>query len=73
MAAGTRSALILLSHERLAGPQAEVTLALQPARAHFTGTPLLLEELEARALLVRHRAAPIHCTASVRLVESRAA
>ena len=73
LAAGTRSALILLSQERLAGPQAEITLAMQPAKAHFTGTPLLLEELEVRALLVRHRAAPIDRAASVRLVESRAA
>ena len=73
LAAGTRAALVLLSQERLAGPQAEITLALQPTDAHFTGTPLLLEELEARALLVRHRAAPIDRAASVRLVESRAA
>lgn len=73
LAAGTRAALVLLSQERLAGPQAEVTLAMQPAQAYFTGTPLLLEELEARALLVRHRTAPIHRAASVRLVESRAA
>jgi len=73
LAAGTRSALILLSQERLAGPQAEITLAMQPAQAHFTGTPPLLEELEARAVLVRHRAAPIDRAASVRLVESRAA
>ena len=73
LAAGTRSALVLLSQERLAGPQAEITLAMQPAQAHFTGTPPLLEELEARALLVRHRAAPVDRAASVRLVESRAA
>ena len=73
LAAGTRAALVLLSQERLAGPQAEITLAMQPAQAHFTGTPPMLEELEARALLVRHRAAPVDRAASVRLVESRAA
>ena len=73
LAAGTNSALVLLSQERLAGPQAEITLAMQPAEAHFTGTPPLLEDLEARATLVRHRSAPIDRAASVRLVESRAA
>ena len=64
LAAATRSVLLLLSSERLAGSHAEMAVMMEPARARFTGTPALLEELEARMLLVRNRTAPIDPTAS---------
>lgn len=58
LATSTRTTVVLLSAERLAGPHAEIALEMQPARARFTGTPALLEELEIRAVLVRHRTSP---------------
>jgi len=64
LTAATRSVLLLLSSERLAGSHAEMAVMMEPARARFTGTPALLEELEARMLLVRNRTAPIDPTAS---------
>jgi recombination protein RecA len=67
LAAGTRTALLLLSSERLAGSQAQIALSMESAGAHFTGTPALLEELDTHALLVRHRKAPIDRTASISL------
>lgn len=56
-AVASGSALVVLSRERAAGPQAEVALELGGLRAHFGGTPPLLEALEIEAVLVRHRAA----------------
>jgi hypothetical protein len=53
-AATTRTALIVISHQRQVGTEARIVLELQPARAHFSGTPPLLEEIETRAVLVRH-------------------
>ena len=53
-AATTRTALIVLSHQRQAGSEARIVLELQPARARFSGSPPLLEEIETRAVLVRH-------------------
>ncbi len=58
LAASTRTALIVLSNERVTGSQAEVALAMQPVQARFRGTPSLLESLETSAVLVRHRAIP---------------
>jgi len=57
LAAGKQNALVLLSDQRLAGSRAALALEMQPAIAHFTGTPALLEALETRALLTRHRTA----------------
>jgi hypothetical protein len=54
-AATTQTALIVLSHRRQAGSEARIVLELQPARARFVGSPPLLEEIETRAVLVRHR------------------
>lgn len=54
LTAGKQNTLILLSDERLAGSRAALALEMQPAIAHFTGTPALLESLETRALLTRH-------------------
>lgn len=57
-ALGAGAALVLLSFQRSTGTAAELALEMQAARAHFTGTPKLLEEVEAEARLVRHRSAP---------------
>jgi hypothetical protein len=57
-AASTGTALVVLTRERAMGSAAEVALELEPAQIDFTGTPSLLEGLEIRASLVRHRAAP---------------
>lgn len=56
--AGTRSALVVLSEQRHTGSQAELVLEMQPARPQWSGSPPLLGELTARAVLARHRAAP---------------
>jgi len=66
-AASSRTALVLLSAKRLAGSQAEIALEMKPARAHFTGSPSVLEELETHAVVVRHRSAPDELTARIRL------
>ena len=58
LAASTRTALIVLSRERITGSQAEIALAMQPVQARFRGTPSLLEGVETSAALVRHRAVP---------------
>jgi hypothetical protein len=59
LAAGTRSALVVLSDRRLTGPQAELVLEMQRTRPRFSGHPPLLEELGARARLARHRTGPL--------------
>ena len=72
-AAASGSALVVLSRQRAAGPQAEVALEMSALRAHFGGSPLLLEAIEIEAALVRHRAAPPERTAIFRLDASHAA
>lgn len=72
-AAGTETALVLLSARRQAGTHAGLAVELRSTRAHFTGTPSLLEGLEIEAALVRHRSAPALRSASVRLRTSEAA
>ena len=74
-AAGARSGvtLVVLSLERVAGNTAEVVLEMGTAKARFTGTPPLLEGLEAEARLVRHRSAPADRSVRVRLRTSQAA
>ena len=54
-AAGSGTALLLLSRERLAGSHAEVALELGRVRARFTGSPPLLTSFETEIALVRHR------------------
>jgi hypothetical protein len=66
-AATTRTALIVLSHQRQAGTEARIVLELQPARARFSGSPPLLEEIETRAVLVRHPSGGHGRSALVRL------
>ena len=66
-AGASGSALLVLSRERTAGPQAAVALELCPARACFGGMPLLLEALEIEVVVVRHRGAPPERAALLRL------
>lgn len=63
----SRAGMVVLSQQRLTGSHAEVALEMQTTTARFSGTPALLEELEIRALLTRHRALPIDRTVSVQL------
>ena len=64
---GSSTALVVLSHERRTGSCAEIALKLGAARAHFRGTPALLEGLETEVSLVRHRSAPAARTAPLHL------
>jgi hypothetical protein len=66
-AAETRTALVILTPERVTGSQAEVVLEMQPTRPRWSGTPGLLEQLETRAVLLRHRTAPAHRAVTLRL------
>lgn len=60
LAAATRTALLLSTPERMAGPHAELALSMQPTGARFSGTPSLLEPLETRMVVVRGRACAAH-------------
>ncbi len=71
-AAAGGTALLALSGGRLAGSAAELALELRPARAHFIGSPVLLEGLEAEAFLVRGRSQAPHGAPSA-LLRTRAA
>jgi hypothetical protein len=66
-AAGTGTALVVLSRRRATGGHADLALSLQPTRAHFSGAPALLEGMEIRAVVDRHRAGPVQSAAAVRL------
>ena len=57
-ASGSDVALVVLSLDHAAGTAAEITLELRALRAHFTGTPPLLECLEAEAEVLRQRTGP---------------
>lgn len=70
LAAGNRSALVILSQQRLSGTQAAVSLGLRIARAHFTGRPPLFEGIESTAVVLRHRSAPTGGQTCVRFTES---
>jgi hypothetical protein len=72
-AASTGTALIIVTRTRSLGTAAEIAIELAPERAHFTGTPALLEGLEIRAALVRHRSAPSPRTTTVHLRTPQAA
>ncbi len=54
-AESSNTALVVLSPQRVTGTAAEIALEFEPARAHFTGTPALLEGLEIEVALVRSR------------------
>jgi hypothetical protein len=66
-AAASRTSLVVLGAQRLAGAFAAQSLELDPARARFSGTPVLLEGLEGRLLLVRNRLGPAQRVAAFRL------
>jgi RecA/RadA recombinase len=73
-AAASGSALVVLSQERVTGTHSELALETRRARAHFSGTPALLEALEIEAQVVRQRAGPLLRVASLRLcADTRAA
>jgi len=73
-AAATGTALLVLGLARRTGPYADLALEMQATRAHFSGTPSLLESLEIEAVVVRHRTGPVRRAASVRLrTDSQAA
>jgi RecA/RadA recombinase len=69
-AAGTDSALVVLSLARITGTAAEIALEMTTTRAGFRGSPPLLEELETEARLVRCRTAPAERRVRVRLAAS---
>jgi hypothetical protein len=64
-AAGTGTALVVLSPGRAAGVFADLALSMQPTRAHFSGVPALLEGLEIEAIVERHRSGPARRAAAV--------
>lgn len=73
LAAGASATLVLLGEERCAGSSAAVALALEPGAVRFAGTPSLLEGLEVRVRLARHRTAPADRAIAVRLRTTQAA
>jgi hypothetical protein len=66
-AAGTNTALVVLSHERITGSFADVAIEMQRVEPQFTGTPALLEGIEIEAVVTRHRTGPDGRAATVRL------
>jgi len=58
LAAGTRTALVVLSGEPVTGSRAELILEMQARSTHFLGPPSLLEAIETHAVLRRHRSRP---------------
>ncbi len=66
-ASASQAALVVLAAQRIAGPYAELALEMRPARARFSGPPLLFEGLEIEVDLVRHRGLPGACRTSLRL------
>ncbi len=61
------TALVVLSRTRSTGSFADLVLEMQPPRAHFSGTPALLDGLSIEAYVARHRTGPAQRVASVRL------
>jgi hypothetical protein len=66
LAASTRTTLVSLGPERLAGPEAEMVLEMQPTRPGWSPPPVLLEGIASRAILVRHRGGPAGGAAELR-------
>jgi len=58
LAAGTRTTLITLSRTASTGSRAEMILELEAEDARFSDPPYLLEALETRATIRRHRSRP---------------
>jgi hypothetical protein len=72
-AASTGTALVIATRTRCMGTAAEIAIELTPARAHFTGTPALLEGLEIQATLVRHRSTPTPRSTTIQLYSAQTA
>jgi RecA/RadA recombinase len=72
-ARGCATALVVVSDARSTGSQADLVLELRPPRAHFSGTPALLDALSIQAHVARHRSGPAQRAASLRLTSPRAA
>ena len=72
-AAGTHTALVVLGLARAEGASSALVLEMRAARAHFTGTPCLLEALEVEAHLVRQRSGPADRCTRLRLQACEAA
>lgn len=73
-ATGIGTALVVLSLARTTGTFSDLVLEMQPTRAHFSGTPTLLEGLSIEARVTRQRTGPVQRIASVRLsADTRAA
>jgi hypothetical protein len=58
LASGTRTALLVLSSESVTGSRAAIVLEMKVQKAEFVGPPNLLEGIETRAILRRHRNRP---------------
>jgi hypothetical protein len=71
-AAGSQTALVLLSSTRSAGGFADLVLALANGGTRFAGPPALLESFEIEVEVVRQRSG-MHRAGSVRLRSTRAA
>jgi hypothetical protein len=70
-AAGLGTALVVLSPARTTGSFSDLVLELQPTRAHFSGTPALLDGISIEARVARQRTGPVQRIASVRLSADR--
>ena len=55
LAQATKSALVVLSRERQVHQVAQMVLELKPERSRFEGSPPLLTELEAQAIVLRRK------------------
>jgi hypothetical protein len=66
-AAASRTSLVVVGAQRLAGPFAAPSVELERARARFAEAPLLFEGLDGRLRLVRSRSSPPHREATLRL------
>ncbi len=58
LAAGTRTALVVLAPTAMAGSRSELVLELESRGTRFATPPPLLEAIETRAVLRRHRSRP---------------
>ena len=58
LAAGTRTALLVLSSESVTGSRSAVVLEMKARRTRFVGPPNLLDAIETSAVLRRHRGRP---------------
>jgi hypothetical protein len=72
-AAGTQTALVLISSLRTTGSFADLVLSLANGGTHFAGPPALLETFEIEVEVVRQRSGPMRRAGSVRLRSTRAA